>query len=258
MENFNLTKADNNKVSCVKQIPDDPRGIVIAVHGFTSSKESPTVRLLLEKMPAAGLGVIGIDLPGHGTGESAKETLRIPGGIDSIEAAERYALKEYPGRNIYYFGSSFGAYLLGIYISTRDHAGRRAFWRSAAVNMPQLFHKEEPTEQEKKLLKELEDKGYFDMSMDQNRPVRVTRQMYQDLLEHDLFKLFDPDRFGTHRIAMAHGEMDSVIDPDAARKFAAQFDIPVNWFKGEGHSLSNDPATPERVAELAAELFLRG
>ena len=63
MENFNLTKADNNKVSCVKQIPDDPRGIVIAVHGFTSSKESPTVRLLLEKMPAAGLGVIGIDLP---------------------------------------------------------------------------------------------------------------------------------------------------------------------------------------------------
>ena len=127
MEFFNIEKSDGNIVSCVKSIPDHPLGIVIAIHGFTSSKESSTCRLLIERLPEAGFGMVGIDLPGHGTGESSKETLRIPGAIDSIEAAERYVLQEYPGHEVFYFGSSFGAYLIGLYISTRKHAGRKAF-----------------------------------------------------------------------------------------------------------------------------------
>ena len=252
MEQFDIHKIIGSKVSCVKAFPEHPSGIVIAIHGFSSSKESPTYRRLLERFPASGLGVICMDLPGHGTGESRKELLRISGALDSIETVEKYALREYPGCKIFYFASSFGAYLTGLYISTRNHTGRKAFWRSAAVNMPDLFFKENLTEKEKQQLKDLKTKGYFDTDMDLHSPVRVTIDMYNDLLQNNLFEKFDPRRYGEHQIAMAHGMEDDVIDPKAAEAFAEKFGIPITWFPGEGHSLSNDFSTPDRVIDLAA------
>lgn len=255
MESFSIRKDDGNIVSCVKKVPDRPKGIVLAIHGFTSSKESPTYRLLLDRLPSAGLGVICIDLPGHGMEESAKEVLRIPGALDSIESAEQYALNHYPRCGICYFASSFGAYLTGLYISTRDHAGRKAFWRSAAVNMPELFIKKVPTEKEKQQLEDLKTKGYFDTDMDLHRPVRITKDMYNDFLQNDLFELFDPDRFGKHRIAMAHGKEDDVIAPEAAERFAKKYKLPVTWFPDEGHTLSNNSTTPDRVIDLAIALY---
>ena len=256
MENFYIRKNAGNTISCVKEIPAFPKGIVIAVHGFSSSKESPTVSLLLEEFPKKELGVIGIDLPGHGTGESLKETLSISGALDSIGAAEKYALSLYPDCPVYYFASSFGAYLTGIYISTREHRGRKAFFRSAAVNMPSLFIKDDPTEKEKEQYRLLDEQGWFETGLDGHKPVKITRGFMQELGETDLFKLFSPEKYGNHKIAMAHGEDDSVIDPSQALRFAKMFDIPVTTFKGEGHSLSKDASTPFKVAELAAALFL--
>ena len=255
MQQFTIEKTDGNKIACVKVVPDHPAGIVIGIHGFSSSKEASTYYTLLERLPSAGIGVICLDLPGHGTGESAKETLRISGALDSIGAVEEYALREYPGCEIFYFGSSFGAYLSGLYISARPHAGRKAFWRSAAVNMPSLFHKENPTEIEKKQLSDLDTKGYFDTSLDLNKSVRITRGMYDDLGENDLFEKFDAGRFGEHQILMVHGRNDEVISPKEAERFADRFQIPIIWFEGEGHSISKDSASVDRVMELAIKHF---
>lgn len=255
MEKLKLKKADGNIVSCIREIPDNPKGIVVAVHGFTSSKECPTYQGLLGRLPAAGFGMIGIDLPGHGVEESAQELLRIPGALDSIKAAEEYAASHFPDLPICYFASSFGAYLTGIYISTIEHKGRRAFFRSAAVNMPTLFIKENPSEEEKRQLADLEEKGYFDTSMDLHRPVRITKEMYRDLMETDLFECFAPDHFGPHKIAMAHGAQDNVIDPEAAKEFARRFQIPLTLFDGEGHSLAEHPGTADRVIDLAIALY---
>lgn len=258
MEYFNLQKKDGNMVSCVKEVPADPRGIVIGIHGFTSSKEGSTYQLLRERMSAAGLGVVCIDLPGHGTQESLQETLRIPGALDSIETAEQYVRREYPGCEVFYFGSSFGAYLTGLYISTRDHAGRKLFWRSAAVNMPTLFHSEDPSPEELRHMEELKEQGYFDVTMEDHKPVRITEEMYNDLLQNDLFEKFDADRFGKHQVFMVHGTVDEVIDPEAAGRFSEQFGIPVHWFPGEGHSIAADPADPDRVMDLAISFYLQG
>ena len=254
-EKFTIRKANGHQVACVREIPPDAQRIAVVLHGFTSSKESPTVQMLLRRLPAAGIGVIAIDQPAHGQEESHAEELRIENCLDSLEAAEAFVVEQYPGREICYFGSSFGAYIIALYISMRPHRGRKAFFRSAAVNMPSLFIKEHPTEKEKELLRELEEKGYMQPSLDLGSPVKVTKGMMQDLSECDLFERFDPDRFGRHVLGMAHGAEDDVIDPAQARAFAERFAVPVTFFEHEGHSLSNNPATPERVADLAIRLY---
>ena len=161
----------------------------------------------------------------------------------------------YPKAEICYFASSFGAYVTGLYISSRHHKGHKAFFRSAAVNMPSLFLKDDPTEEEKRLFEELAEKGYFEQGFGLGKPVRVTRGFIEDLAGHDLFALFDPDVLGPHKIAMAHGAEDAVIDPAMAARFAEKFHITETVFPGEGHSLSDHPETPDRVVDLAIRLY---
>ena len=255
METFQIQKSDGNVVSCMQEIPDSPRGIVLAIHGFSSSKACGTFQVLRRRLPPAGYGMIGFDLPGHGTEESLRETLRIEGCINSLAAVERYASEHFPGLEIFYFASSFGAFITALYVSTRPHLGRRAFFRSAAVNMPSLFVKEHPGEADLRMLDELREKGWFETNADLYAPVRITREMYHDFETTDLFRLFDPDRFGPCRIRMAHGAEDTVIDPNAASAFARQFHIPLTMFEDEGHSLSDHAGTPDRVVDLALAFY---
>lgn len=252
--NFILIKESGSRVACVERIPENIRGIAIVVHGFTSSKESSTVQMLLRRLPEAGIGVVAIDQPAHGEGVSKEEELRIEGCKDSLAAAESYVTEHWPDAEIFYFGSSFGAYITGLYLSTRPHCGHRAFFRSAAVNMPSLFIKENPTPEEQKLLDDLKEKGYMQPSLDLGSPIRVTQAMVDDLRGNDLFEKFMPD--GTFQVRMAHGAEDTTIDPEQAKRFAEKFDLPITFFEGEGHSLSNDPETPERIGDLAIEWFL--
>ena len=256
MRKYTVEKPNHHQIACVEEIPCDPHGICIAVHGFTSSKESPTVRMLLEKLPAAGIGVVGIDLPSHGEETSYEEELRLSACLDSLALVEKDVVERYPDADIYYFGSSFGAYVTALYISTRPHKGRKAFFRSAAVNMPSLFLKDSLTEEDEQLMKELKENGYFMQGFSLGRPVKITQGFMDDLAGNDLFDKFDPERFGPHRIAMAHGSEDPVIDPAKAESFAVRFGIEKTVFEGEGHSLCNDPSTPGKVADLAIALYL--
>ena len=121
--------------------------------------------------------------------------------------------------------------------------------------MPELFVKKNPTEQDRKNLAALEEKGYFDANIETSKPVRITREMYRDFEMNDLFRTFDPSAFGGTAVKMAHGAEDAVIDPRAAERFAAQFQIPISFFENEGHSLSDHPGTADRVAELAIAFY---
>lgn len=255
MEKLKLSKKNSHIVSCVIEVPQNAKGIVIAVHGFSSSKEGTTYQMLMKRLPKAGYGVLALDLPGHGTEESSKELLRVEAAIDNIEAAEAYISEHYPELPICYFASSFGAWLTCLYISQREHKGRHVFLRSAAVNMPDLFIKKELTDAEQHHIEDLETKGYFDTSMDLHAPVRITKEMLKDFEHTDLFKQFDAKRSEDHQILMVHGEEDTVIDPEEALRFADIFELPLIMFPEEGHSLCNHPGTADRVIDFAIELY---
>ena len=221
MEKILLTKANGHEIPCIAEFPKDLKKLVIVVHGYDSSKESENAANLMRRLPRKGFGVLAYDQPGHGSAQAAAEELTVENCLDSLACVEDCLADRYPDTEICYFGSSFGAYILLIYLATRPHRGSRAFLRCAAVNFPELA----------------EEAGAEDTEL------------------MDLFALYDRARPEGIRIAFAHGSADSTVKVEAAIEFTERFGYPLTVFPGEEHTISDRPESPGRVADLAAELY---
>ena len=221
MEKFVLTKNNGYKIPCIAEFPADLKKVVIVIHGYDSSKESMNVENLMEILPPKGFGVMAYDQPNHGSEEAAEEGLSIEACVDSLAKVEEYVAERFPEKEVCYFGSSFGAYILGIFLTTRPHRGHKAFMRCAAVNFPEL---------------DLDERAKA------IEPV-------------DLYALFDKARPEGVEIAFAHGEKDSSVPVAAAIDFAERYGYPITVFPGEEHPICTYPESPAKVAALAIELF---
>lgn len=224
MEKILLQKQNGRAVPCIAEFPADPadlRKMVIVIHGYDSSKESENAANLMRILPGKGFGVIAYDQPNHGTEEAAAEELTVENCLDSLAAVEDYLAGRFPGKEICYFGSSFGAYILGNYLIQRPHRGHKAFMRCAAVNFPEL-------------------------NIDERA---------RGMALPDLFQLFQEKKPEDVAMAFAHGECDSSVPVEAAIAFTEQFGYPITVFPGEEHPICTYPESPVKVAELAAELF---
>ncbi len=221
MEQFLLKKQNGHEIPCIAEFPEGMEKLVIVIHGYDSSKESENAANLMRTLPEKGFGVFAYDQPNHGSKQAASEELTVENCLDSLARVEEYLTERFPDKEVCYFGSSFGAYILGIFLTTRPHKGNKAFMRCAAVNFPELA----------------EDEGVDDVDLP------------------DLFGLFDQAKPEDVEIAFAHGECDSTVKVEAAIEFTDRFGYPLTIFPGEEHTISDFPESPIRVAQLAAELY---
>ena len=262
MKNIDIVSKNGDIVSCLLAKPEqtEPTAFVIVIHGFGSSKESPTAQMMLEALPKAGFGAIGLDLPGHGTHDSFDIPLTIQNCLDTIGTVESYLIETYCFPRIFYFSSSFGAYLTLLYLATRRHTGDKAFLRSAAVNMPELFGAGSTLEgMPSGILEQFEKQGYIILNDAGPAPVKVTKEFVEGLTANKLFDLvptaIEEGRFDGIELEMVHGEKDAVIDPAQAITFSEICSIPITVLEGEDHTLSTDPASPSKVSELAVSFY---
>lgn len=234
------------EIPCLHTLTGDERKAVLIAHGFGSSKESPTAAMLAEALPQEGIGTLAFDFPAHG--DSPVDGLKLTMGncLDDLAAAEARIRELAPDAEIGYFGSSFGAYTVLNYLAERQPAGKKAFLRSAAVEMPKLFHHKTEDEQ-----RQLEEKGYVMLDQDYLRPLKLTQAFFDDLDAHDVFQLY---RTGLAELAMVHGSEDETASPEAARRFAKEFGARLVMIPGGDHRLSH-PGMPEEVLRLAAAFF---
>ena len=216
-------------------------------HGFGSAKEGFTPKFMNLGLKKAGMGFYGFDFPAHGDSPVDGDALSIRHCLDDLARAEARALELAPGARVVYFSSSFGAYLNLIYLSTRPHRGTRSFLRSAAVEMPLLFHPPTPEQAE-----ELARQGFLMLDQGYVRPLKLTPAFLADLDAHDLFQLY---RSGKERVCMIHGDEDQTASPEAARRFAQTFGARLIQVPGGDHSLSG-PGMPQLVVREALEFYL--
>lgn len=229
----------------VRMVWEGQQKVLLVCHGFGSSTGSLMVEALAETLPPQGIGVVAFDFPAHGESPAGAESLRIPSCLDDIAAVEQDILRRKPDARLSYFGSSFGAYCLLLYLSERPHEGRTAVLRSSAVAMPELIRKwvDERAETD------LDEKGYFVPDYDYQREMRITRAFLEDLRKYDVFSRKWGE--GTS-LRMVHGEKDDVASVDEARRFAALSGAELRVFPEGDHHLMG-PGELEQVLELAIE-----
>ncbi len=250
-----IVKENGKWIPLLRKVPENHKAIVIMVHGFTSSKSCQTAELLFRRLPKVGIGVVTYDQPGHGTEEALLDELSIDNCINSLKTVEEYVEKIYPKDKIYYFSSSFGAYITGLYISTNKHKGNKAFLRSAAVNMPQLIL--EPLKEAwcLDISKELEEYGYIRPDLGLGETIKIPKGFLKELRDNNLFEIFDNKKYGLTEIELVHGENDSVVDIKNTMEFKNRFGFTMNVIKGEGHSICDNLKSPDKVADLAIAFY---
>lgn len=225
--------------------------ILLSCHGFGSSKAGTAIGELKKLLPPLGVDVISFDFPAHGESDSGYDGLRIPYCLDDLAEVERFVLRQCPGAEIFYFGSSFGAYNILLYLSSYPHAGSTALLRSSAVVMPEIVRGwgESPA-----MKASLEERGYFVPDHEYIMEMRVSRAFLDDLAQWDVFERYRP---GTARLRMIHGVKDSVAPYDAAVRFAEYAGAELVTMPEGDHPLMG-PGEMERMLELAVETFVNG
>lgn len=255
MEKFKITKENGRVIPCISEIPENCGRIVIMTHGMCSSKESDSVAFIMKYMPPRGIGVVAYDQPGHGEEEARQEELRVEACLDSLAAVEKYVRDKYPAAEICYFGSSYGGYILGLYLKLREHAGHKAFMRCSAVVFPQMVLGDVDRELDPHSLQELGEKGYINVDLGIGETARYTKGFLNDLRKYDLTGMYDESLPQGVKIRFAHGEKDPVVPVKAVKAFADKHAYPITVVAGEGHTISDHPDSPAIVAEKAYELF---
>lgn len=234
-------------IPCVYNLSGGERRIVIISHGLGSSKESPTAKSIASALSEYSIGTFNFDFPAHGDSPVDGQMLRIPNCLNDLSAVEAHVRELCPEADIAYFSSSFGAYINLIYLATRTPAGKKSFLRCAAVDMPGLFRNSTSPEQYT-LLKE---QGYIMPDFEYLRPLKITREFYDDLEMHDVFKLCRPDMAV---IGMIHGDADETASVVDARRFAQQFGARLTEVKGADHRIMT-PSGLKQVIETAVRFF---
>ena len=125
-----IRKQDSNIVPCVISIPENPKGIVDRNPWFSSSKECATYKMLLRRLPDGPVMVCSeLNCRGTARKKPCRKHFVFRGCMDSIEATEKTISETFPGTgDLLFCFKVFGAYITGLYISTREHLGRKAFF----------------------------------------------------------------------------------------------------------------------------------
>lgn len=237
-------------IPCLNNTTGREKLAVIVLHGFGSSKSGSTGKTMAAALLRHGIGTYSFDFPAHGDSPVGGEMLRVGNCLNDLAAVEAHVRGLMPKARIAYFSSSFGAYINLIYLVAREHEGRKSFLRCAAVDMPGLFRRSTTPEQ----VALLAAQGFFMLDMEGYvRPLKITREFFDDLDAHDVFRLCRP---GMAEIAMIHGTADEVASIDGARRFSKQFGAALTEVEGADHSFLITGGT-ERVVDAAVKFFTR-
>ena len=252
LNKFYITKADVHKIPCISSIPDDCRTVIITIHGFCSCKESDSITFFMNYFNPKDIGVVAYDQPGHG---ECEEPLRVGGCLDSLAAVEQYVRTTYPAAELCYIGSSFGGYILGLYLALRQHAGHKALMRCCAVNFPRMILGAPGSKPDPKALEQMDRQGYILLQMDTGNPVKLPRGFFEDLMHYDLDKLYETRKPTDVTMAFAHGGADQVVNPEAVKAFTRKFGYPLTIFEGENHPICTKKESPAQVAEILFKMI---
>ena len=143
MEKFFTINKDGCSIRCklYSKEPRSARRVVIFCHGFGGHKDNHAAARYAEYVLSKnrGVAVVTFDLPCHG--EDARHILRLEDCMNYIQQVLDWAKETMHPENICAYATSFGGYLLLLYIHEKGMPFQKVALRCPAVPMHEVFGK---------------------------------------------------------------------------------------------------------------------
>lgn len=184
---------DDNEVEKLKNI-------IIAVHGFSSTRNSFVLAKIAPILKENNIGMICFDLPGHGLRKN--ELLTVDACLKSIAEIENNLRKIYSGK-ISLTGASFGGFLILRYLENNKNMYDKIILRAPALNQWEIW-KDDVLEDGNKLIKSLENGRNYDLN-----GMEVDVSVLNDYFKFDIFNHVDLNQdirllYGTNDVTVSN------------------------------------------------------
>ena len=221
--------------------------VVLCCHGFAGTKESRASTLLAERIlsKCPGTVVVTFDWPCHG--KDAQRELKSDVCCTYMGLMVKYLLEKYPGRALYLYATSFGAYLTLRYIHENGNPFRKIVLRSPAVNMYDVLTKNIISPDDLAVLQKGQDvlAGFA-------RKVQISNRFCDELRAFDATQI-DYSMFAD-AILVIHGISDEIVPIDAVFSFVKKNSTSFIPVEGADHRFI-DPGQMEVVIKETLAFF---
>ena len=227
IKNFNDNEADKLKT------------IIIAVHGFSSSKNSFINRKLAPILKDNNIGLVCFDLPGHG--DRKTELLTVDACLKSIKEVEDNVRKIYHGP-ISLTGKSFGGFLLLRYLENNSNLYLKTILMAPALEQVKIWKYNEDEEGSKLIMSLEEGKNFVRDGME------VDVSVLNDFFKFDIFNHLNIE----NDVKLVYGTQDITVSNDNIIKLSQIKNWDIYAVDGADHFYRRD----EDVKNVA-DLFLK-
>ena len=217
---------------CKSYAPDegDAESVVLAVHGFAGSKESPTIAALAKELCTTCNAIVySFDFPAHGAHPS--DDLTVSACREALIGVARQMCEQHASAAKAVFATSFGGYMALLCLDELEEIlGRFSLvLRAPAVKMAETF---EQTIAGEGGLDQLETIGSVECGY--GRMIVVRRHFLEELRAHDVCKPY------AKPMLVIHGDSDNVVTPADIADFMEQNpQASLVQIPGAGHQLES-------------------
>ena len=231
MEKVFKIKSRIDEFELILNIPEEwnEEKIVIACHGFDSSKDTEPTLMLSKDLEKVGIAFARFTLPYHAERRIDANDFSVENCLQDLKIVEDKIKSMYPKAKIGIYATSFGAYLALIRIKRREHNFFSIVLRSPAINMHEIF-KNCLIEDEFSVFK---NNGYT--IRHRKTPMKVKYDFYLELENN---KIFDLGEY-KEKMLIYHGMIDDTAPCEDVERFAANNkNVKLVLLKNESHRIS--------------------
>ena len=254
MENSNKTELDiegknGYSIGLTEFIPLNLKGIILWLHGFGSSKDSPKTQSFAEMILPLGIGLIAFNYPGHGFSKAGKDDFTLENCLSDFNTVEEYIRKKYENIPIGLFGTSLGGYLILLKINKIENPDYFCIiLRCPALKMDECFKNnilKDP-------IKEFRKNGYIYAGF--SKKIRVPYKFYDALLKNKLFDIYNKE----YPMLIVHGTKDKIAPYIDCVKFMKTKNkkIILEKIEGADHRM-NEPGNIENCFKIAKDYIIK-
>lgn len=222
---YNISYADTNI--------DNPKYIILAVHGFLGDKNSSCIKAVEKLASSLNIGLVKFDLPAHGESNAKDTDLTVRNCLSDIDRVVGYIKDKYKNTKIIAFATSFGGYLTLLYNYYNKNIFDYMILRSPAINMYNVLMENIVTE---KMKEDLLNKGYFDCGFD--RKNKIYKNFIMDLDSNNINDLYLNEKMNNTLII--HGTLDDIVPVSDSINFSNLHKCDIKFVDGADHRYKKD------------------